>query len=132
MSDTEREAFVAETMQQADALARSFDDPKAIIRNLAEYVRQHFPERVASAYWLKVDGSVDKGFNVRLYEKPLSMLGGLKLRLGALLGKDTAGASVTIPFRTQDGFEIGIGVGGVVDYETFKSVQAVAVLSVKF
>lgn len=131
-ADSERMAFSDETMAQAKSLALSIDDPAAIARNLAAWVKEHFPERIATAYWIKVNGDRDKGIEVRLYEKPLSMLGGLKLRFGALLGRETGGASVTIPFRTQAGYEIGVGVGAVVDYQTFRDIAAVAVLTVRF
>lgn len=132
MSDTERAGFAELALAHAGELSRSIDDPRAILRNLAAWVKENFPERIATAYWIKVSGDRDKGIEVRLYEKPLGKLGAFKLRLGALLGQESGGASVTIPFRTNSGYEIGVGLGAVVSYETFRDVSAVGVLTVRF
>lgn len=132
MSTEERAEFADLALAHAGELARSIDDPKALIRNLAAWVKENFPERIATAYWIKATGDREKGIEVRLYEKRLGALGLWKVRLGALFGANSGGAAVTIPFRTYGGWEIGVGLGATVDYQTFKDVSAVGVLTVRF
>lgn len=129
----ERAAFLRSASAQAEALALSFDDPAALARNLATWIREHFPERVAQAYWVSAKKDTDKGIDVRIFEKQLPRLWNLRVRVGALLGAQTGGVSVTVPLVTSTGgISIGIGVGAVSDWSDFREFTPVFVLRASF
>lgn len=125
--------FLKATADQASAMALSFEDPAALARNLAAWIRQNFPERVAEAYWITAEKQTDKGIEVKIFEKPLSLLGGMSLRFGALLGMRSGGVSVTVPLVTSSGgIQIGVGIGAVADWNDFSKFQPVLVLRASF
>jgi hypothetical protein len=131
-AEEEREDFQLATLAHARDLALSFDDPAAIARNVAEWMKDNFPERVAEAYWISAEMDRDKGLEIRLYERPLPRWKNLTLRLGALVGVETAGVNVSVPIRTARGITIGIGVGAVARYENLKAISPVGTLSISF
>lgn len=93
MSDEAAAAIQA----RGEALALSFDDPAALAQKLAEWVAEHYPDRVTPAWWVTVDGTnaTDKGFQIEVAALPWTWAQRVKASLGMLVGAGTIGAGVS-------------------------------------
>ena len=133
MGEQETEEAIA---AQAKALAQVLDDPKALARNLADWIKKNYPERVAQAYWISAAGAKDKGLEVSVYKLPWTWAKKLKLGLSGLIGEKTAGANInTTVWQSATGtWEAMVGVGAVAAYTDLQAGKFVwsPVASVSF
>lgn len=119
---------------QARQLAWSIDNPETLLRKLSEWVIANYSERLLSSYWIALDGTRDKGFQVALRKRPIDLGLGQKLKvyLSALVGAKTAGLNLSsVVWKTGNGWEASIGVGAVAKYSNASDWQVVASIAVK-
>lgn len=111
---TEDAAFVGAVAQHVAQAALSIDNTDRIAENLKDWIAEHFPERVATAYWVTLTGhrDRDKGIAVEIARLPAD------LHAKALAGAWSAGLGVfTDDFDLrQFHMKAAIGAGAVVRY----------------
>lgn len=126
---SEEALFVAALTEHATQLARTINSPEVIARVLAEWVKQHYPQRVTPAHWITVDGDprADKGVAIRFFEAR-------NFQASALAGKWSAGAALTTRvWGRKDGASASFGVGVVSPYKDFGAEwRPVAVITIRF
>lgn len=137
MSDVSDASFLAALKGRAEALSRSLDHAGLIAQKLGEWVKANYPERVSTAYWLVVlradDGDPtkpDKGFEFRIYERPLDWWRSAALRVGGLVGAWSTGLAVSLrvaQFGAAAGehhAEAWVGLAAVAPYESLAGASA--------
>lgn len=116
---------------QADFLALSFNDPEALAKALAAWIKANFPNRVSAALWITAKKEQDKGISVFLHELKLSDR--IKVRVSGLIGEWSAGVSGSADlWKAESGVTISVGLGAVVRYADTQEVSPVATISVRF
>lgn len=115
----------AAIQKRGEELALSFDDPAALAKKLAEWIAATYPERVAMAYWVSVDGeaTTDKGLQVEVLALPWSWAARVKDSLGLLIGAGTMGANVSaLLWQSADRrWSALAGAGAVSSYADLKA-----------
>lgn len=133
MSDDPKPELPTEAQQYLDLISGVIRDPEALARAFGSWLRTRFPDRLAEAMWVTLEGDHDKGFEVRIYERKLARWPSLKARLNAMLGIKTAGFDVSVDVaKMANGATVAIGAGVVAPYSNLKELAPVAVLSVRF
>lgn len=134
MSDTEQQEFKGRLQGVVEGLARALDDPREIAAKAAEWLGANEPERLSTAVWIDIDGDKDRGFEVRLFERALSV-GWVEVQPGLLIGENSAGVNLSAPiFTSAKGVRISAGLGAVtpLDIDTIgQEWKPVATLSVR-
>lgn len=131
-SKAEAIAFQDWLNDRIEELARSIDDPKALTRRIGEILKQKLPERLSKGYWVTLEGNVDRGWSVNVYEWKLSKLRGAALRLNGLIGEWSAGIglSTCVLQYAPAKLALWVGVGAVVPFEDIRRVMPVAMVSI--
>lgn len=131
----EQDLVLAGIQAQAEAMARAFDDPAALSRNLAEWISANYSERVSQAYWVTLSGDhrEDKGMRVTVQNLQWPWAKRFAMSIGVLLGKDTFGLDVETRLFQQPGiYQILVGVGAVAAYAQPDKWSPCLTFSVKF
>jgi len=112
--EVKADQIIADVVAQARGLVLALRDPEAVARKLRELLNERYPARVASAYWITVEGDRDKGLDVEVRKLTGSLavtalVGGWSLGLGIrsqILDTGTTrwsvGAAVVAPFTRLD------------------------------
>lgn len=127
-SDTDSQ-FAKAVADHIAGLALAIDNPRTLAENTLDWVKDNFPERVYTAYWITVDGTNrrDKGIAVQIAALPWH------LRMRALIGGWSAGFGVYSPdFHLYGSMKASIGVGAVVAYDKLNKLIPVASFAIRF
>lgn len=115
MADDKTEAAIT---KQAEALALAFDNPEALARRLAEWIKENYPEKVAQAYWITAERERDKGIQVEIVRLPWTWAQKLRLGVNGLIGGKTIGANLSsVVWQDLAGrWSVFVGLGAVTRY----------------
>jgi hypothetical protein len=127
--ETHEEDITGAIKDQAHAYLNAFRDPEKALEKLRGWMEDHYPERIRTAYWINLrTKEKDKGVEFEIYKLPYD------IRLGALLGQQSAGLSISKKIIDVDKYELSLGLGYVMDIHDFdiKKASLVFVGTIKF
>lgn len=129
-SEQTDDSAAIEIAEQAEHFLMVFRDAEKAAEKLAEWVRENYPERIATAYWITIteQRDHDKGIAIQIARLPWT------LQLKALLGRWSAGFGVfTRPYDVQQfKAKVSVGAGAVAPYDDLGKLMPVLGIAVKF